>query len=247
MWTNGEILEVSLNLILLAVPVVFIIYVVMEGLEFYYSMPLTILIGSIVMLGIIRDMVNSRRLTRVEHNLDDEEIRILIKAISIDKEWILLNSNKRYALLHKSVMWQWEGFRITILKQNRTVWINSIIEPSLRSNPINWGINKKNLEAILNYFELAESDVDVLELAKKRAEQRRINDINSPEWRGKNLIMRLIILPFLLALVGISMMLLYFEGMSALPISILLLSVALVYVYVDIKTIKFNQNNRDRS
>lgn len=246
-WTSGETLEEFLNLILLSLPIGSITYVFLEYLDVYYTLPMTILLCSTFILVLIKYKVRSRRLIKVEHNLNEDEVKALIKAISIDNEWGLLNNNKKYALLRKSVMWQWEGFRITILKQKSTIWINSMIEPSMRSNPFGDRVNRNNVRAILDHVELAKQGVDFLEVAKTRAEQRRINEIESPEWRGKNLAMRIIILPLLISFMGIGVIGLYYDGIAALPVFVLLWSIALTYIYVDIRAIMYKNNNKDRS
>lgn len=104
------------------------------------------------------------------------------QATAIELDWKIIELTDDFLLAEKQeIGWQWDGFRITMIRQGNIISANSIVAPSTRSNPFSLGWNKKNIQTFNNNLIRATRGENVLSKTVKEAKADKKNIENESE------------------------------------------------------------------
>lgn len=99
--------------------------------------------------AIIFVIVQYRRLNfkRLKVTLTSEEFIFITKQAGGEMNWRLENLTKDYAVAITGFNWGSWGERVTIIRKENEILINSICDPDNRPSVSSWGQNRKNIKA----------------------------------------------------------------------------------------------------
>lgn len=135
--------------------------------------------------------------------------------------------------------WQWDGLRITIISDKNHIYANSIVNPSMQSNPFSRGWNRKNLQVFKDNLIAAAKGEDVVKAAEEKALEQEFQLENESEWTLGNTGKRIIGYFFALALLGVCGLILA-EGFNL--VFILLGALCVGYLVLDVVIIVKKMN-----
>lgn len=102
------------------------------------------LIPSIILAIIQYRRLNFKRLNR---RLKPEEFKSIAEEAGKEMNWTFMKLTKDYAIAITGFNWASWGERITIIRKENEVLINSICDPDNRPSVSSWGQNRKNINA----------------------------------------------------------------------------------------------------
>ena len=208
------------------------------------SLPVIVLTAVAVLL--FRHKLNSRKFDIWELTVSEEQFKNASLATAKYLGWHMINNTQNYTKAIKNTGWQWDGIRITAIRTKNNIYINSMIEPSLGSNPFSFGWNAKNKNEFRKQLLLAISGEDVVEQATRYQEERELRFWQEKEFSGKNLLKRLIIYPLILLFTGLGIwMLLEGTGLKSILIPALLFLICGTYLYADFAIIREKRRRKN--
>lgn len=192
-------------------------------------------------LALIFTIVQYKRLRFKVFNVSytPEQFNEAIERTANEMDWRIKNNSKTIFRAVRLGNWSgsW-GEMVTIIKLKDRLLINSICDPDGRGGVFSYGWNKKNVESFRKHL------TDVLNgvpLETKKAEV-----IN--EWSLKRTLIRIIAYPFCLALIVIGgYMVLVPSSISTIIFGLVVLSIAGIYLYADLKIISSKNDNQRSS
>lgn len=105
-------------------------------------------------LAIIFYSVQKRRLalTEIKTPLTREQLRDLILQLAENKKWEARNNRKTFMIMktHPSFWSGSWGEQITVLFDDRRVWVNSICDPEQQTSVVSMGRNKNNVATLVS-------------------------------------------------------------------------------------------------
>lgn len=171
----------------------------------------------------------SLKMRKIKIDYSDKDFNEALNRTIRQLNWHVRNNNQQVfvACRYSDRTERW-GERITILKLNDGLMLNSIGNPDVYSSFSSFGWNKKNLETFLKNLEDVKNSIP----AKKQ-----VAKINK-EWTFQRIVVRLIAYPFCLLLIGLGVYMIFnpinWKSNSA---GIGAIGIALVYLYSDLKII----------
>lgn len=111
--------------------------------------------------------IDCRALKQYKTNLTPNQFQSANESAAILNEWIVVHNEEEYFEAIKTALWQWEGFRITSILDQNTIFINSMVNPNSRANPFSFGVNRKNLNELIKHYQLEISKEDILANSEK--------------------------------------------------------------------------------
>ncbi len=192
------------------------------------------IISFILIITFFRWFKKSTELTLIESSLSNDDFKNLVKATANDLDWNIEHLTQDYAICYKHVGWQWDGLKIIILKSEDSIGFNSMVAPSIRSNPFSGGWNKRNLKVFKDNLKKLKSSINILELSIQKIEKKEKEYLNDSEWSFKNMLIRLVF--YSLSLMFLALGIWLISGGVYFGFFIALLSIP--YVYMDIKVIR---------
>ena len=99
--------------------------------------------------ALIFAIIQYRRLNfkRLKKHLTPEEFKYFVVQTGQKMNWNFINLTKDYAVAISRFNWASWGERITIIRKDNELLINSICDPDNRHSVSSWGRNKKNINA----------------------------------------------------------------------------------------------------
>lgn len=97
--------------------------------------------------AIIFAVVQYRRLNfkKLNKHLTPEEFKAIVVQAGQEMNWNFINLTKDYAIAITGFSWVSWGERITIIRKENEILINSICDPDNRPSVSSWGQNRKNI------------------------------------------------------------------------------------------------------
>ena len=102
----------------------------------------------------LRHKIVSSKLDVYKSNLTEAQFKQANTAAAKLNDWIILSSREDYFSAIKGADWQWEGIKITAILKNGKLYLNSMVYPSMRSNPFTFGLNKQNKLELIRQYQL---------------------------------------------------------------------------------------------
>ncbi len=99
--------------------------------------------------AIIFAIIQYRRLNfkRLNARLTSEEFKSIAEQAGQEMNWHFMNLTKDYVIAITGFNWVSWGERITIIRKENEILINSICDPDNRPSVSSWGQNRKNINA----------------------------------------------------------------------------------------------------
>jgi len=119
--------------------------------------------------------------------LSDLDFKNALLATAIEMDWEQSKLENHHALFHGNGSW---GTMITVLRTEKSIFINSICDPKKRAGFMLKG-NKINKKKLRNNFLKVSQNINVLQNVKAKKHQEAINFWNTSEWSLKNMLMRI--------------------------------------------------------
>jgi hypothetical protein len=171
---------------------------------------------------------------KINLTLTDEQFQEAVKRTVNELEWQIEQNNETFFRAYR--IEANTGEMLTIIRDKDYLLINSIGIDSV----ISYGWNKKNIKIFLkNLFAVLNGKPAEKEIGKTV-------DLNVKEWTLKKILIRLILYPFCLFLVGfgIYILLQYYEDWRRWLIGVGCICFGIFYLYIDIKIIITKINNQ---
>lgn len=242
--TKDEKINHWVNFLFLLIPLSFCCYIAIYEAITNGEIPIFGIIIIIAIFLFLRHKLVSPKLDVYKSELTEEQFKQANQAAAILNEWFVSSNKKDYFSAIKGTGWQWEGIKITAILKNGKLYLNSMVNPSIRSNPHTFGLNKKNKLELIQQYQLILKGENVVESANNEIEKREKEFWDESEWTFKNSMMRIIgyglsILFVILAIWMIS------EGeILGLLLGITILGFCGSYIFFDIKVIKEKKKAR---
>ncbi|THH36416.1 hypothetical protein [Neolewinella litorea] len=148
--TPGERVEHWVNFLFLSIPLVAVAFV----LHYDLRVDGFLIFGIVVfLLLLLRHKLVSPRLEVYRSGLTDQQFKRANQAVAVGNEWIILSNRKSYFCAIQQVGWQWDGIRITAILKEEKLYLNSMVNPSVRANPFTLGWNRKNKAALIRQYQ----------------------------------------------------------------------------------------------
>ena len=236
--TRGEKIDHWLNFFSLLIPLFSI------GITTIY---LPLLNGEITVIGIIiliafilllRHKLLSPKIEVFKSELTSEQFKLANQAAATLNEWVILSNRRNFFQAIKGTSWQWDGIKITAILKNGKIYLNSMVNPSLRSNPLTFGLNKKNKLALIQQYQLILKGSNVIENAEKEVDKTEKEFWEKSEWTIKNSLKRIIIYGLSVLLIILGAWMITTGEIGAILIGIFLIGYCSSYIYLDIQIIR---------
>ncbi|MCB9355151.1 MAG: hypothetical protein H6575_11350 [Lewinellaceae bacterium] len=198
--------------------------------------PLSLFLVSGLLAVMIWHKIRSRKFEIWDLKASEKQFKDAALATAIYLEWRPVNKRKNFLKAIKGLGWQWDGVRITAIRTETKVYFNSMIEPSIRSNPFSFGWNAKNKRAFRGQLIKAMNGENVVEQAESFQREQEARFLNSSELSGTHLLKRIVLYLLIVFWTGLGV-LLVIEGanLACLLSVIAALSVCAYYLYADLK------------
>ncbi|MFK7983986.1 MAG: hypothetical protein AB8G86_28675 [Saprospiraceae bacterium] len=234
---KGERIEHWVNFFFLLIPLSFFGFITIYEPASKGEIPTFGLIVIGMFFLFLRHKLLSTKLEVYKSNLTEEQFKQANHAAAKLNDWIVLSNRKNYFSAIKGTNWQWDGIKITAILKNEKLYLNSMVNPSTRSNPFLFKLNKRNkLELIRQYQSILKGN-NVREIVNEEIEKKEEEFWNESEWTLGNIMKRVIGygLSILFIMLAFGMM---SEGeIQGLIYGIMILGFCGSYIFYDIKVI----------
>lgn len=234
---KGERIEHWVNFISLLIPLSFFGFVTIYVPITNGAFPIFGLIVIGMFAIFLRHKLICPKLEVYKSNLTEEQFKEVNQSVAKLNDWTILSNREDYFSAIKVTDWQLDGIKITAILKNGKLFLNSMVNPSIRSNPFTFGLNKKNKMELIDQYQSILKGNDVVEIANSIIAKREEEFWNESEWTFSNSIKRIVgyglsILFIILAFWMIS------EGeIQGLIYGIVILAFCGTYIFYDIKVI----------
>ena len=235
--TKDEKIEHWLNFIILLMPIILIGYVPIETAiqNKEFSFFALILTGLILLL--LRHKLISPKLYVYKTNLTKEQFKQANQAAAKLNDWIILADRKDYFSAIKKVSWQWDGIKITAILKGGKLYLNSMVNPSNRSNPFTFGLNKKNKMELIHQYQSILKGNNVSETANSQIKKREEKFWNESEWTFVNIVKRIVGYGLSILFIVFAYWMMSEGEVQGLIYGMVLLGFCGSYIFYDIKVI----------
>ena len=235
--TKSELTEHWLNFVFLSIPIVLIGYATINSSYNQNEFPISMLILALMYVSLIRSKWICRKFDKYKTSLTPTEFKQANIAAARLNEWEIISNQNNYFSAYKSTHWQWDGIRITAILQDGKIFLNSMVNPSLRSNPFTFGLNRRNkIELIKQYKSILQGD-NVTAIVKQQIIKRNEEFWNESESSSKNMIMKLIGYPLGIAFMMLGCWMLLQKDLEGLIFGSITIGFVVQYFYYDLKVI----------
>ncbi len=172
------------------------------------------------------------REVRIEYS--DQEFKEAIDRTAKEYEWQIELNNRNVFKAYRP--WNWSGSwgeMITIIKDKDQLLMNSICDPNKLSSVASFGWNRRNIDTFLKNL------IDV----KKGIPVQVKEEQPEKEWTLKKVIIRLLVYPFCLFLIGFGLYMIFNSvNWKSQGAGIGVMTIAIIYMYSDLKMIIKNKS-----
>lgn len=116
--------------------------------------------------AVVFGIVQFRRLNfkRLEANISPEEFKSIALKAGKEMKWSFINLTNDYAIATTGFNWASWGERITIIRCENEILINSICDPDNHASVSSWGQNRKNINAFKKRIKILSEKVKASEI-----------------------------------------------------------------------------------
>ena len=168
--TKGEKIEHWVNFFFMLIPLSLFGFITIYEPISNGEFPTFGIIIIIAFFLFLRHKLISPKLDVYKSELTEEQFKQANQAAAKLNEWVILSNRKNYFSAIKGAGWQWEGIKITAILKNGKIYLNSMVNPSTRSNPFTFGLNKKNKLALIQQYQSILKVENVVESVDKEIE-----------------------------------------------------------------------------
>lgn len=198
----------------------------------------------IIFVLVIRDIHTSPNLKVFKTNITELQfIEANFVAAKLN-DWIVVSNNNNSFMALKETIWHGKGIRITAILKDGKLYLNSMVNPSLRSSPFSFGINKKSKIELLRQYRLITSGEDIGKLANSILIKREEDFWNESEWTVMKIIKRIVLYSISILFIVLSFFILSTGEIKSIILAIFPLGLCILYVYDDIKLILKKKNKK---
>ncbi|HHH50332.1 MAG TPA: hypothetical protein ENK52_05075 [Saprospiraceae bacterium] len=244
--TKGEKIEHWVNFILMLIPLVVLGEIIMGESITDGEFPKSGIIIIIMFFLFLRHKLVSPKLDVYKSGLTEEQFKQANQAAATLNEWVILSNRKNYFSAIKGTGWQWEGIKITAILKNGKIYLNSMVNPSTRSNPFSFGLNKKNKLALIRQYQLILKGENVVESADKEIEKREEEFWEESEWNIKNALKRIIGYGLSIPFIILGIWMISSGEIKGIGIGIVLIGLCSSYIYQDIQVIRQKRKRKKK-
>lgn len=192
------------------------------------------------LLAVLYTFIQYRRLkfTLINLTYTGDQFQQAVERTVKDLEWRIETSSKTLLRAYRPSNWSgsW-GEMITIIKDKDSILINSICNPDSISSVASYGWNKKNVQTFIKNL------TDVLNNKSAEIKTEKVTN----EWSAKSILLRIFFYPFCLFLIVLGVyMILHFQTIRSLVAGSGVITLAIVYLYSDIKILRTKNENDKR-
>ena len=242
--TQGEQVEHWVNFLLLLIPVYFIGKLHTLSIFSFSAFPyLTILLGGLL---IFRKLYCINFKT-YKSQLSGKQFKEASQAAAKLADWNIISITDEGFEAIKPTIWHLEGIRITAINKNGKLYLNSMVEPSFRSNPVTFGVNKRNINKLLDQYQKALKGEDVIVKANAEVKKRENEFWEDSEFTLVNNLKRLIGYIISVSFIALSVWMIVKGEIQGIIYGIMILGLCGSYIYFDLKIIlEKRQKRRNR-
>lgn len=198
----------------------------------------------LVLFLFIRHNLLSSKLVVCKITLSGNQFKQANQAAAKLCGWAILSNKQNYFSAIKETGWQWEGIKITAILKNGKLYLNSMVNPSIRSNPFTFGLNKKNKVELIRQYQLILKGEDVVTIANKEIEKREKEYWKESEWTFGKFLTRIIMYCFFSVFFIFGIWMIFTGELKTIGIGIFLVGLASLYIYFDIQLILKKRKNQ---
>lgn len=235
---SGELLEQWGNIItlLFIVAIILIRGIQSELVNREFPIMLIVLLG--IGITAILNNIRSRRFEIWKLEVSEQQFKDACIATAKYLEWDIINSQQNFLKAIKGTGWQSEGIRITAIRTENKIYFNSMVEPSLRSNPFSFGWNKKNKTEFRNQLLKAINGEKIVENAEQFQNIEEQKFWNESEWTAKNILKRIIGYGLSVSFIALGTWIILSEELQGIIIGVIVMGISFSYIYYDLKIIR---------
>jgi hypothetical protein len=172
----------------------------------------------------------------LEESRSDKEFENAVLASANKLNWRIDNFNNYKVDATSYNPWKSRDSQlIQIERQKSRILISSIIEPGFLSVPDFFGINRRNINTFLNYYNQSNTVENLNEKVIQHLKEEEEKIENEPEWNLKNTLKRLIAYLFCFGFLSLGIAIWNSDGFSFLVLFLCLLGLS--YIIFDIYVI----------
>ena len=235
---KGEKIEHWVNFFSLLIPLGVVGFITIYEPISNGAFPTYGIIVIITFFLLLRHKLISLKLNVYKSELTEEQFKQANQAAATLNEWVVLSNRKNYFSAIKGTAWQWKGIKITVILKNGKIYLNSMVNPSIRSNPFTFGLNKKNKLELIRQYQLILKGENVVESAEKEIEKREEEFWEESEWNFKNVLKRIIGYGLSIPFIILGVWMISTGEFKAIGIGITLIGICSSYIYQDIQVIR---------
>jgi len=195
---------------------------------------------------LIRHKLVSPKLDVYKSELTEEQFKQANQAAATLNEWVVSSSRKDYFSAIKGTGWQWDGIKITAILKNGKLYLNSMVNPSMRSNPFTFGLNRRNKLELIRQYELILKGERVVESANNEIEKREEEFWEESEWNIKNILKRVVGYGLSILFIGLAIWMISTGELIAIGMGIVVIGLCSSYIYQDIQVIREKRNRKKK-
>lgn len=238
---KGEIVEYWLNFIFLLLPVYFFGQVSIYTIFSFSELPIL----SVTLLGLlVYHKLVSQKLKIYNLSLTGKLFKDANLATVTLSDWNVLTNTDECFVAIKSTTWRWDGIRITAINKNGKLYLNSMVEPSFRANPVTLGSNKRNIMVLLDQYQKALNGEDVISKANIEVAKNEHDFWEESEFTLVNNLKRIIGYGLSLFFIALSIWMIIKGKLQGLLYAIIILGLFGNYVFYDLKIILERKRRR---
>lgn len=242
--SNSEKSAYWLNFILLLIAVFLIGYESIDSAIQRGEFPYLVLILISVVLLFLRHKLINLKMEVYGAKISGEAFCQANRAAAKLDDWTVLSNTENFFSAIKNVNWQKDGIKITVILQDEKLYLNSMVAPSMRSNPFSFGWNKKNKLALIRQYQSIMKGEDVGKQVNAEIEKREQAFWDQSEWTFKAIIKRMIGYGLTMLFLVIAFLMFMEGGAKEVIYGITIVLFCAYYIYYDVKVILEKKKKR---
>lgn len=236
--TKFELIEHWANLITLSVPILMIGYVLVDTTGDQNKVAFTLVGLALVYFLLIRHKLSSLRLNVYRTSMTESEFKQANSAAAKLNDWEIVSNKKNYFSAINRTGWQWDGIRIFSILRDGKVFLNAMVNPSIRSNPFVFGLDEKMKHELIKQYKLAIQDQDVMDMVEQQISIYEEKFWSESEFSTKNFIMRIVGYVLSFVLIAICVLVILEKNLSGIIVGLITIGFVGQYLYYDMKIIR---------
>lgn len=232
-----EKVEHWVNFLLLSIPLGLAGYVTIDTVLKQKEFSGLALLILVLFFLLLKHKLNCTRLNVYKTNLSEKEFQKANLAAAKLNDWTILQNKWNYFTAIQQTNWQWDGIKITAILKDGKLHINSMVNPSTRSNPFTLGLNKKNNFALIRQYQSILEGNNVNELVEKEIVQKEEAFWEESEWTFENSIKRIIGYSLTMLFTLLALWMISEKEIQGIIYGLLIIGISVSYIFYDIKLI----------